>query len=142
MKAFSDIKPDDLLRHPVWQFANDVEPSTGDQTFLRPHDDLPIDDFGNRIVGTIATFANGDRVLVILQNVDLQSPAKAAFSVQCTLSESEDCGTQRRAHKTLNRNHDLGRITSCVDHRGLISVDVVRAGKWRTWSGSCRSDNN
>jgi len=85
MKAFSDITPEDLLSQPVWEFANDVELSTSDETFLRPHDDLPIHDFGNRIVGTIATFANGDRVPIILQNVDLQSPYRTEHFVTITL---------------------------------------------------------
>ncbi len=85
MKSFSTITPTDLLRHPVWEFANDSEHANDDETFLRPCHDLPIDDFGNRIVGTIATLANGDRVPIILQNVDLQSPFKTEHLVSITM---------------------------------------------------------
>lgn len=101
MKAFSDITPADLRRHPVWEFANDDEASTPDETWLRPCDDLPIDNFGNRIVGTMATLANGKRLPIVLQNVDLQSPYRTEHFVTLTVFN--------RAGKSfpLARYHDI-----------------------------------
>ena len=102
MKAFSEITPEDLRRHPVWEFANDVETSNSDETYLRPFDQLPIDDFGNRIVGTMGTLANGSRIPILLQNVDLQSPYKTEHLA--TLTAFNAVG------KTfpLARYHDIG----------------------------------
>jgi hypothetical protein len=107
MRAFSDITPSDLRCHPVWEFTNDVEDS--DDVFLRPIEDIPIDDFGNRIVGTVATLANGDRVAVILQNVDLQSPYKTEHFITLTVFN--------RAGKSfpLARYHDIGIDTHGPD---------------------------
>lgn len=122
MKAFSDITPKDLRRHAVWQFANDVESSTGDETFLRPYEDLPIDDFGNRIVGTIATLANGDHVWITLQNIDLQSPYKTEHFVAITMFN--------RAGEAfpLARYHDIAHDTYGPDKLAAfmgLSVDDI-----------------
>lgn len=85
MKTFSDITPDDLRQYPVWEFANDVEDVTSDESYLRPVRDLPITDPGNRIMGTIATLANGDQVPAILQNVNLDSPYATEHLISVTV---------------------------------------------------------
>lgn len=43
MKPLSDITLQDLRRHPVWEFANDEETSTTNETILLPHDELAVD---------------------------------------------------------------------------------------------------
>lgn len=88
MKSFSQITPEDLLRKPVWEFANDLESTTNEEAVLRPCHQLPIRDFGNRIVGAIGTLANGARLTLILQNVDLESPYKTEHLITLTIFNS------------------------------------------------------
>lgn len=105
LKPFSTITPEDLRRHPVWEFANDFEHVSDDETYLRPYLDLPITDFGNRIVGTTATIANGDRVPIILQNVDLRSPYRTEHLASITMFND-----QGKAFP-LARYHDIALDT-------------------------------
>ena len=126
MKAFSGITPEDLRRYPVWEFANDVELSTGDETFLRPHEDLPIDDFANRIVGTIATLANGDRVPIILQNVDLQSPYKTEHFVTITVFNREGKTFPLARYHAIA--HDTYGPDKLAEFMGLSVDDIFPIG--------------
>lgn len=85
MKTFSAITIADLQQHAVWEFAIDCEASAREESVLRPFRDLPIRDFGNRIVGTIGTLANGDQVWIVLGNIDLRNSYKTEHFLTLTV---------------------------------------------------------
>ncbi|EMI24373.1 hypothetical protein [Rhodopirellula europaea] len=85
MKPFADLTPDDIRKHPVWEFCNDVESEFGEETVIRPIDDLPVSDLGNRVVGTTLQFANGESVVGVLSNVDLNDHTRTEHFVTLTL---------------------------------------------------------
>ena len=99
VKAFCNITPSDFQRHPVWEFANDIEDV--EDVYLRPVDKLPIDSLGNRIVGTTGTLAIGNRIPIILQNIALDNAFKTEHFV--TLTAFNDSGDVF----PLARYHDL-----------------------------------
>lgn len=63
----------DFQKHPVWEFANDLEAATGTELMMRPVADLPVTTLSNRIVGTMVTLHNGATSWASLSNVTLTS---------------------------------------------------------------------
>jgi hypothetical protein len=74
MKPADQLIPSDFATHRVWEFANDLESQTGDETVVRPVAQSPVDTLANRLVGTVLTLANGQNVFGILGNIDLSDP--------------------------------------------------------------------
>lgn len=63
----------ELLRaHPVWEYVNQEE-SVPD-TAVRPVNELPVDDLGNRLVGAQITLNNGSVRWATLGNISLAAP--------------------------------------------------------------------
>jgi hypothetical protein len=73
MKCITKLTRKDLRRNPVWEFCNDLESDSGSETYIRPVTDLPVNDLGNRIVGTKVRLANGTLLDAFLSNIDLES---------------------------------------------------------------------
>lgn len=117
MKPFAKLTPQDFQKHPVWEFCNDAEAAFGDETMVQPVTDLPVDDLGNRVIGTTLRFANGDSVDGILINVDLNDPVKTEHFVALTLYGKD--GTMF----LLARYHDISADThgpiACAAFFGL-----------------------
>ena len=122
MKPFADLTPQDFRKQPVWEFCNDLEAQFGDETIVRPVTDLPVDDLGNRVVGTTLRFANGDSVVGFLSNVDLYDYTKTEHFVALTLYRKD--GTMFH----LARYHDIDADTrgpiACAAYFGLDVADV------------------
>ncbi len=122
MKPFARLTPKDFRKHPVWEFCNDLETEFGDETVMRPVSDLPVDDLGNRVVGTTLRFANGDYVDGVLSNVDLNDHTRTEHFVALTLFHKD--GTMFH----LARYHDIGADTNgpiaCAAFFGLGVEDV------------------
>lgn len=74
MKPLCELSPSDFAAHPVWEFANDLESETADETYVRPVVRLPVDSLDNRLVGTPLILANGQERFAILGNVGLADP--------------------------------------------------------------------
>jgi hypothetical protein len=69
-KSSEDIVPSDFAISPVWEFVLQLE--TVDDTLMRPVMKLPVNDLGNRIIGTEVRFANGSVLWGAMSNVDTQ----------------------------------------------------------------------
>ncbi len=74
MKPTYQLMPPDFATHRVWEFANDMESQTADETVMRPMVQYPVDSLANRLVGAELTLANGQKVFGILGNIDLADP--------------------------------------------------------------------
>ena len=71
LKKAEDLVPSDYAEYPIWEFALDLE--IIDDTLMRPVTNLPVDDLGNRIVGTKVRLANGLQMWADITNLDLSS---------------------------------------------------------------------
>jgi len=76
MKDVQDLVPEDFRLFPVWEFAIDMEDLLESETVARPVLDLPLNDMGNRILGTQVRLANGARIWVKMGNLRLNEPAE------------------------------------------------------------------
>ena len=76
-KPVDQLRPADLAKHPVWEYANDEEGVEGqDETWVRPVTQLPISDASNHVIGTTVRFAGGREVVATLGNLDAARPEK------------------------------------------------------------------
>jgi hypothetical protein len=76
-KPVDQLTPDDLARHPVWEYAHDEEGVEGrDETWVRPVKRLPITDADNRVIGTTVRLAGGRECPATLGNLDVARPDK------------------------------------------------------------------
>lgn len=73
-KLPEEMTPEDFEQSPVWEFALDLEEI--DDRLLRPVTELPVDDLGNRVVGTQVRLANGARMWAAIQCLHLDDPYK------------------------------------------------------------------
>lgn len=88
-KPLARITPEDLVRHPVWEFVNDDEDLAGDETWMRPVRTLPVDHLANRIVGGDVRLANGDTRFGIVGNLSLSDPQANEHFATLTLFEAD-----------------------------------------------------
>ena len=122
MKPFADLTPDDIRKHPVWEFCNDVECKFGDETVIRPMNDLPVSDLGNRVVGTTLQFANGDSVVGVLSNIDLNDHMQTEHFVALTLYR--DDGKLFHLARYHDFNIDTHGPNECAAFFGLGIAEV------------------
>lgn len=66
-KRIEELRPEDLIISPVWQFVNDD--ATG-ETHVRPVKSRQVSSLVGRVVGTQARLANGKLVWALIGNVD------------------------------------------------------------------------
>jgi len=71
-KAYTNLTVEDLRLHPVWEMILDSD-DEGD-LLVRPIDELPVTDLGNRLVGVDFLLADGTKRFGILDNVCLRDP--------------------------------------------------------------------
>jgi hypothetical protein len=74
VKNMEKLTPEDFSAYPVWEFALELE-EIGDLA-MRPVPDLPVNDLGNRTVGTQVSLANGSRLWAGLGNIFLDNPRR------------------------------------------------------------------
>lgn len=122
MKPFAKLAPRDFRIYPVWEFCNDLETEFGGEMVMRPVTDLPVDDLGNRVVGTKLLFSNGDNVDGVLSNVDLNDHVRTEHFVALTLYRKDG------AMFHLARYHDIGADThgpiACAAFFGLDVEEI------------------
>jgi hypothetical protein len=70
LREIETLLPDDFERHPVWEFAHDHEFDS--DTLMRPVERLPVDDLGNRVVGSKVRLNNGTIKWATLCNIELR----------------------------------------------------------------------
>jgi hypothetical protein len=88
-----------LAEHRVWEFM--PESAERDETWVRPVSRLPVHSLSGRIVVSSVRLANGEEVLALIGNVELNDPAKNDhFLSLCVLKPSGE-----RFH--LARYHDV-----------------------------------
>lgn len=122
MKPFDELTPQDLCKHAVWEFCNDLEAPLGDETWVRPVNHLPVDNLHNRVVGTELRFANGELMDGILSNVDLSDHIMTEHFVTLTIYRTDG----KKFH--LARYHDVHADTlgpvACAAFFGLDVAEV------------------
>lgn len=107
MKPASELLPSDFLANKVWEFANELESETANESCVRPVARLPVDSLGNRLVGTQLVLANGQQRFAILGSVDVDDPVSTEHFLCVTVfrpdGESFDLA---RYHDTDYPRHD------------------------------------
>lgn len=71
-KRIEEVTAANLARSPVWQFTNDDE-MVG-ELLVGPVTKLPVVKMNGRIVGTEANLATGNKIWIMLGNIDLGNP--------------------------------------------------------------------
>lgn len=67
MKLLTELKVEDFLKRPVWEYPTD------DEGYLRPIEKLPVTHLQNRIVGVRVQLASGQCRWAILGNIDVEN---------------------------------------------------------------------
>ena len=94
-KRFDRLKVGDFQKHPVWEFANDLEAVAGTELMMRPVWELPVTTLANRVVGTQVTLHDGTSHWAVLG----QSPSPPSF----------DPAVYYALHRTFGAWYDLAR---------------------------------
>jgi hypothetical protein len=122
MKPADELSPSDFRTHPVWEFANDLEAEMGDETYVRPVAQVPVDCLGNRLVGAPLTLANGQELFGILGNLALADPVSTEHFLCVTVfhpsGESFDLA---RYHDADYAQRDAGALAAFLG----LPVDAV-----------------
>jgi hypothetical protein len=63
-----------LVEYPVWEFM--PESADRDETWVRPVPRLPVRSLSGRVVATQVLLANGQSVLALIGNLELEDPAQ------------------------------------------------------------------
>jgi hypothetical protein len=72
-KPVAALTPEDLARHPVWEYDIGNESLPGrDETWMVPVKALPVTDLSNRLASTALRLRNGQVLPGLLDGVDLQ----------------------------------------------------------------------
>jgi hypothetical protein len=85
MKPADQLMPSVFATHRVWEFVNDMEAQTADETVLRPMVQYPVDSLANRLAGAELSLANGQKVFGILGNIDLADPVSTEHFLTVTV---------------------------------------------------------
>ena len=89
---------------------------------VRPVIDLPVDDLGNRVVGTSMRFVNGDAVDGFLGNIDLNDHTQTEHFVALTLYRND--GTMFHLARYHDVNADIHGPMACAAFFGLDVADM------------------
>lgn len=71
-KDVTELVPADFEFSPVWEY--DLANEEDSDTAVIPVFDLPVDDLGNRVIGTTVRFANGQEAPATIACVDTKDP--------------------------------------------------------------------
>lgn len=108
------LRPEDLERHPVWQYVDDSEDAAGDP-MLRAVRKLPVRSLAGRVVGAEVVLRNSDRVWALLGNIDPVNEPLTRHFLTLSMFRNDDWFTLARYHDVDYRRRGPTALAAFLD---------------------------